>query len=331
MDDEFIETTRLTGDSGTETATLTCEVPAGVSGRLDQWLATQVPNLSRARIQALIREGLITTSRGGLVKASARPVAGEIIRIHLPAPTSTVPRAENIPLTIIHEDDDLLVLDKPAGLVVHPAPGHASGTLVNALLHHCHTLEGVGDIERPGIVHRLDKETSGLMVVAKNESTMRALVRLFRTGDILKEYLALVHGAPPQESGTIITLIGRHPVDRKRMAVLQQGGRNAVTHYTVERRLPHELTLVRCRIETGRTHQIRVHMRSLGCPLVGDSLYGRPGQDRRLPLPPARQMLHATKLAFSHPTTGAPLSFVSVLPEEFDNTIAALSASAHKR
>ncbi len=298
-------------------------VPEGAQGRLDVWLAAQSSGLSRARIQALIRAGRVTCG-GSAVQANARPKGGQVVEIVVPAPVSAVPEPEAIPLAVLHEDGDLLVLDKPAGLVVHPAPGHASGTLVNALLHHCRDLGGVGGVQRPGIVHRLDKDTSGLMVVAKNDAAMAGLVRLFQTASIAKEYLALVHGAPPRASGTVSTQIGRHPAQRQRMAVVARGGRAAVTHYVLERRLG-ALALVRCRIETGRTHQIRVHMQALGCPVVGDAVYGRPAADRRLAPAPARQMLHAARLAFVHPVSGVALCFEAPLPADF---AASLSAAA---
>lgn len=294
---------------------LTLSVPEGAFGRLDAWLAAQVLDLSRARIQTLIKEGRVTC--GGVpVKADAKPKSGQVIELVVPAPVSAIPEPEDIPLDILYEDGDCLVLNKPAGLVVHPAPGHASGTLVNALLHHCRDLGGIGGVERPGIVHRLDKDTSGLMVVAKNDVAMAGFVRLFRTGGIGKEYLTLVHGVPPKPAGTVRSLIGRHPEHRKKMAVVARNGKEAVTHYTVERRLG-DITLVRCRIETGRTHQIRVHMQSLGCPVVGDTLYGKSASDKRLPHLPARQLLHAERLTFAHPVSGAPMDFVAPLPEDF--------------
>lgn len=298
---------------------LTLVVPEGAEGRLDAWLAANAEGLSRARIQALIKEGRVTCE-GAVVKANAAPKPGHVIEIRVPAPVSAVPEPEEIPLDVLYEDGDCLLLNKPAGLVVHPAPGHASGTLVNALLHHCRDLGGVGGVERPGIVHRLDKDTSGLMIVAKNDAALSGFVRLFQTGGITKEYLTLVHGAPAKPSGTVRTLVGRHPVDRKRMAVVARNGRQAVTHYSVERRLG-AITLVRCRIETGRTHQIRVHMQSLGCPVVGDALYGRPAADRRLTPAPQRQMLHAARLAFAHPVTGESLAFESRPPEDFLHVI----------
>jgi 23S rRNA pseudouridine1911/1915/1917 synthase len=301
---------------------LSFTVPPGTSGRLDAWLAAQAPALSRSRLQALMKEGRVTCG-GAAVKANAKPEAGRTVEICVPAPAPAVPLPENIPLDIAYEDGDLLVLNKPAGWVVHPAPGHATGTLVNALLHHCSDLGGIGGVERPGIVHRLDKDTSGLMVVAKNDAAMAGLVRLFQTRGITKTYLALVHGVPPKPEGTVSGLIGRHPVERKRMAAVSRNGKPAVTHYAVEQRLD-GVTLVRCRIETGRTHQIRVHMQALGCPLAGDALYGRPAADKRLPLVPPRQMLHAARLAFAHPATGAALAFAAPLPEDFAAVIAAL-------
>lgn len=294
---------------------LSVPVPADATGRTDVWLTAQLPEFSRARLQALIREGRVTC-RGVAVKANASPQPGSVIEICLPAPVAAEPAPEAIPLDTVYEDRDCLVINKPAGLVVHPAPGHAAGTLVNALLHHCRDLVGVGGVQRPGIVHRLDKDTSGLMVVAKHDAAMAGLVRLFQTGEIRKEYLTLIHGTPPQVSGTLRTRIGRHPVHRKKMAVVETGGKEAVTHYTVEKRLG-GLSLVRCRIETGRTHQIRVHMLSLGCPVAGDALYGKSAEDKRLPHVPPRQLLHAARLAFAHPLTGVELDFAAPLPADF--------------
>lgn len=302
-------------DEGSSESLLVLTVPDGADGRLDAWLASQAADLSRARIQSLIKEGRVTCG-GAPVRANAKPRSGSAIEIRVPAPAPAAPLPEEIPLDVVYEDADCLVLNKPAGLVVHPAPGHATGTLVNALLHHCRNLGGVGGVERPGIVHRLDKDTSGLMVVAKNDAAMAGFVRLFQTHGIAKEYLTLVHGMPPQLSGKVSSLIGRHPVDRKRMAVVTRNGKQAVTHYSVEKRLG-EIALVRCRIETGRTHQIRVHMQSLGCPVVGDALYGRSAADKRLTPVPPRQMLHAQRLTFAHPVTGAAMSFEAPLPSDF--------------
>lgn len=256
------------------------------------------------------------------VKANASIKAGQVFEIDVPPPQPAIPQPQAIPLDILYEDRDLLLLNKSAGMVVHPAPGHADGTLVNALLHHCRDLGGIGGVERPGIVHRLDKETSGLLVVAKNDTAMAGMVRLFQRGEIIKEYDALVHGAPPHDSGTVSGLIGRHPVHRKRMAVVRTNGRRAVTHYTLKQRLGQDISWVCCRIETGRTHRIRVHMQALGCPLVGDALYGRSAADRRLPQPPQRQMLHAAHLAFAHPISGVALDFHAPPPDDFMRVLA---------
>ena len=298
-------------------------IPLGAEGRLDAWLTTEVPELSRARIQALMKEGHITCD-GVSVKPNDRPRAGKIIHIRLPIPISAIPQPEAIPLSVIYEDTDILVINKQAGLVVHPAPGHLTGTLVNALLHHCKDLAGIGGVERPGIVHRLDKDTSGLMVVAKNDAAMAGFVRLFQTGGIIKSYLALVHGRPLKEKGVVQNLIGRHPVDRKKMSTVTLNGKLATTHYCVERKFKNA-SLLRCRIETGRTHQIRVHLHSLGCPVMGYALYGRPSADKQIPIIPQRQMLHAAQLSFSHPTTGVALVFESTLPEDFSAILGVLA------
>jgi len=291
-------------------------VPAeGVRDRLDLWLARECRELSRARIQRLIKEGAVTIAERP-VKATAAPAAGEIVRVLIPALLSAVPKPEDIPLDVLYEDSDCIVVNKPAGLVVHPAPGHAAGTLVNALLFHCRDLRGVGGIERPGIVHRLDKDTSGVMVAAKNDAAMAGFVRLFQSGGMRKEYLAIVHGRPAQAAGTLSGLIGRDPANRKRMALVEFNGKDALTHYRVEK-LMAETTLIHCRIETGRTHQIRVHMKSIGCPIIGDPLYGRHSDDKKLPQLPLRQMLHARRLSFLHPVSGAPLALEAPLPEDF--------------
>ena len=308
-DDEIIDAAESTYTS------LSMIVPEGASARMDVWLAAQTPRLSRARIQALIKEGCVTCE-GVPVKINSKTRAGQCLKLLIPVPIIALPQPEDIPLQILYEDRDLLVLNKPAGLVVHPAPGHATGTLVNALLHHCHDLGGVGGVARPGIVHRLDKDTSGLMMVAKNDMAMAGCVRLFQTGGVVKEYLALVHGAPLDAKGTITSLIGRHPKHRQKMAVVKRNGKSAITHYAVEQRIG-ELTLMSCRIETGRTHQIRVHMQSLGCPVAGDAFYGRAVADKRLRPVPVRQLLHAARLIFAHPLTGVRMDFVAPLPDDF--------------
>ena len=298
-------------------------VSDGDGARLDAWLAARcAPELSRSRIQSLIRDGFVTVD-GEPASAKARPKAGQRISLEIPPPLPAEPVPENIPLDVVYEDGDVIVVNKPAGLVVHPAPGHPSGTLVNALLFHCADLRGIGGTARPGIVHRLDKDTSGLLVVAKHEEAMRGLVAQFQSGRTEKIYFALVHGHPPAEGGTIRTTIGRHPVDRKRMAADPPRGKAAVTHYRVAERLG-GTTLLRVRLETGRTHQIRVHMAHIGLPIVGDPLYGSRQLDRLIPDCPRRQMLHAAEFSFDHPRDGRRMSFSAPMPADM---IAALAAA----
>ncbi len=299
-------------------------VPAESAGcRLDAWLAQTLVGLSRSRIQGLIADGHATVD-GHATKASASLVAGQTVCLTIPPSTPAIPRPEAIALDIVFEDDAILVLDKSAGLVVHPAPGHADGTLVNALLHHCDDLGGIGGVERPGIVHRLDKETTGLMVVAKTDAAMAGLVAQFKSGGVRKVYLAFVHGVPKKPSGIIDTLIGRHPRDRKRMAVVIRNGKQAITRYTVVRPCG-DVSLIEACIETGRTHQIRVHLAHLGHPIVGDPLYGSRSRDQAIADCPARQMLHATRLAFTHPVSGEPLDFSRPPPPDMLALIARYS------
>lgn len=283
--------------------------------RLDLWLARQMPALSRSRVQALLRTKNISAE--GVELHAKDHTAGPLdIRVVLPPPAPTRPQPENIPLDILYEDKDCFVINKPAGLVVHPGPGHPNGTLVNALLFHCHDLMGVGGFERPGIVHRLDKDTSGLMVAAKTDAAMHGFARLFANGGIRKEYVCLVHGRPPKAEGTIQTLIGRHPVLRQRWAVVERNGKLAITHWQLERELG-PIALLRVKIDTGRTHQIRIHCAALGCPIVGDPFYGRSSADAKLSPVPLRQMLHSTRIVFRHPVTGAPMEFNAPPPEDF--------------
>jgi len=287
--------------------------------RLDAWLSTVEPTLSRARLQDLIRSGFVKVD-GNPVKPSQKPAAGQIVTVEIPPPEDTDIKAESIPLDILFEDADLIVVNKPAGLVVHPAAGHASGTLVNALLAHCPDLAGIGGEKRPGIVHRLDRDTTGALVAAKNETTMRALVNQFKHREVNKEYLALVWGSLTPPAGRTETLIGRSTHDRKKMSAKPAVGRTAVTHYETIESFP-GVSLVRIHIETGRTHQIRVHMAFLGHPVVGDQDYGRPRHEV-LPGPlPRRQMLHARSLSFTHPRTGKPLTFEAPLPADFQTLI----------
>jgi 23S rRNA pseudouridine1911/1915/1917 synthase len=303
------------------------EAPASDAGqRLDFWLSRQRPEHSRARWQALIKEGRVTV-QGAAVKPNHTLRAGDRVAWTVPPPVSTELRAEDIPLRMLFEDGDLLVLNKPAGLVVHPAAGHESGTLVNALLHHCPDLGGIGGERRPGIVHRLDRGTTGVMVVAKNEPTLAGLARQFKAHEVTKEYLALVWGRPRPPHGTINIPIGRHPQHRKKMSALPRSspgraGRPAVTHYAVVEEIG-DACLCRIGIETGRTHQIRVHLSHLGHPVVGDRQYGR-GRKADAALPATRQMLHAYRLAFQHPRTRQPLEFIAPMPADMQAAIKAL-------
>lgn len=275
-------------------------------GRLDVFLAGMVSEISRSHWKTLIQDGWVTVN-GVASKPNHTLKAGDEIGWSIPSEAPVEPQPENIPLDILFEDDAFLVLNKPPGLVVHPAAGNQTGTLVNALLFHDPELRA---LDRAGIVHRLDKDTSGVMVVARTEAAMIELQRQFKARETQKEYLALVWGHPPA-SGRIETLIGRHPVHRQKMAVLQEGGRRAVSHFKTLEQFA-DVTLVQVEIETGRTHQIRVHMAHLGHSIVGDGVYGRAGK-KNLPLSPARQMLHATRLEFIHPSTGNRLSFNAVM------------------
>jgi 23S rRNA pseudouridine1911/1915/1917 synthase len=283
--------------------------------RLDQWLVTERPHLSRSRWQDLVREGFVMVN-GEQVKPGARLRAGDTVTYREPAPVQTESAApEEIPLQILHEDADLIVIDKPAGMVVHPAAGNWHGTLVNALLHHCGELSVIGGEHRPGIVHRLDRETSGCLVVAKNDAAHQSLAKQFAGRSVRKIYLALAAGKFRQQSGTIEAAIGRHPVERKKMAVITKEGRAraARTSWRVRQEIavPGGIgTVVECTLHTGRTHQIRVHLKHLGHPLLGDAVYGR-----RAGFP--RQMLHAWQLGFTHPRTGKEMTFRAPIPEDF--------------
>ena len=286
----------------------------GVGERLDRFLQAKQPELSRARIQDLIREGHASVNEKPS-KPSAILREGDSVLIEIPEPKPVEVIAQDIPIRVLHEDASVLVLHKPPGLVVHPAEGNPDGTLVNALLHHCGDLSGIGGELRPGIVHRLDKETSGCMVVAKNDFAHQRLSEQFSDRRTKKTYLAVVAGIPVEAGGRIQNRIGRHPVDRKRMAVLYDGaGKEAVT---VWKKLSehHGCALIECQLLTGRTHQIRVHMKEcVRFPILGDALYGHPS---RQPAPSSRMMLHAWKLAFEHPVTQQPMAFEAPVPPEF--------------
>ncbi|TAJ68898.1 MAG: RluA family pseudouridine synthase [Phenylobacterium sp.] len=294
-------------------------------GRVDKALAAALPEFSRARLQALIAEGRVSRDGTAVADGSARAVAGDY-RVEIPPPVAAEPQPEDIPLVVLFEDAHLIVIDKPPGVAMHPAPGSESGTLVNALLHHCgDSLSGIGGVARPGIVHRIDKDTSGVVVVAKTDAAHQGLSALFAAHDIDRVYVALTRGAPSPIRGTIEGAIARSTSDRKKMALVKTGGRHAVTHYTVVRTFgPVERPLaarVACRLETGRTHQIRVHLASKGSPCLGDPTYGsgspaQPVKDAIAAAGLKRQALHAAVLGFVHPITGETMRFESPLPED---------------
>ncbi len=303
--------------------------------RLDRWLAEALPSQSRSRLQALIAEGRVTVDGRTVSEPSRKVKDGEHITLAVPEATPARPQAEAIPLVVVYEDADLIVVDKPAGMVVHPAPGSSSATLVNALLHHCGaSLSGIGGEKRPGIVHRLDKDTSGLIVAAKTDAAHRALAAQFAGHTITRAYKALCWGVPSPAQGSVGGRIGRSPRDRKKMAVLTRGGREALTNYRVEQVFGRTAALLECRLATGRTHQIRVHLASIGHPLVGDPTYGRPPRATRGELGAGteralrafhRQALHAWQLGFTHPSTGERLLFGSDIPNDFKTLLNSLS------
>ena len=312
--------------------------PAEAGERLDRFLAGRLPDLSRSRLKALTEAGHVRVGGRTIVEAKYRVKSGEAVELSLPEPEPAAPAPESIPLAVVHEDASLIVIDKPAGLVVHPGAGNQEGTLVNALLAHCgESLSGIGGVKRPGIVHRLDKDTSGLLVVAKTDRAHRALAAQFaahgRDGDLERRYRAFVWGAP-RRRGTVEAAIGRSPQNPLKMAV--RAGRSAVTRYEVLETYGADApaSLVECRLETGRTHQIRVHMAHIGHPLLGDPLYGAGFASKAACLSQAardalarlgRQALHAAVLGFRHPETGARLRFESALPHDMASLREALS------
>ena len=306
--------------------------PDAPGERLDRFLAERIGTLSRSRVKAMITGGLLRCDGAVLREPAAAVRGGALYALAVPPPVAAEPQPEAIPLAVLHEDRDLIVLDKPAGLVVHPAPGNETGTLVNALLAHCGaSLTGIGGERRPGIVHRLDRDTSGVMVAAKNEETLAALGAIFAARTLERSYLALAWGLVEPAAGAWDGPIGRDPRERKRMAVVARGGKDAGTDY---RRLAvgeGALSLLRCRLRTGRTHQIRVHAAHAGHPLVGDPVYLRRSPAAARSLPPAlrdtlldfpRQALHAATLGFAHPRTGAPLRFSAPPPPDLAGLIA---------
>ena len=289
--------------------------------RLDRALAALFPEHSRSYLARLIELGNVHVDGQAASKSSQRVEAGQLIAVTFPPPAPSTLESQDLPLRILFEDDDVAVLDKPAGLVVHPSAGHADETLVNALLFHVRNLSGVGGEIRPGIVHRLDKDTSGVMVIAKHDTAHRALTSVWGTTAVRKEYLAIVYGAPAATSGTIDAPIGRDPRDRKKMAVVN-GGRAAATEYVVAEQFRYT-SLLRCTLRTGRTHQIRVHLKHLGHPIVGDPAYSGPQwrgiPDRKIQRAVAsieRQALHAWRITFPHPSSGATVTYEAELPED---------------
>jgi len=302
--------------------------PVHAGWRLDRALADAVPTLSRERLKGLIRSGAVA-AEGGAVRDPALKVRGdESLRIAVPEPEPAHNEAQDIPLRVIFEDDHLLVVDKPAGLVVHPAAGNLDGTLVNALLHHCGgSLSGIGGVARPGIVHRIDKDTSGLLVIAKTDVAHEGLARQFAAHSIDRRYLAIVSGVPKAKEGTIDAPLARSSANRKKIAIVREGrGKRAVTHWTRVSVL-REAALAECRLETGRTHQVRVHMASIGHPLLGDPVYGGSGKTHRKLLSELtfnRQALHAAELGFTHPVTKHKLSFASAMPSDMQELFNAL-------
>jgi 23S rRNA pseudouridine1911/1915/1917 synthase len=323
------------GRSGGERVELRADA-AAAGERLDRWLATSLQAVSRSRIKALVEAGHVRLAGATITDPSWRVKPGQVFELTLPEPEAPAPLGEAVPLAILHEDAELVVLDKPAGMAVHPAPGSQSGTLVNALIAHCgESLSGIGGVKRPGIVHRLDKDTTGIMVVAKTDAAHQHLSRQFAERTVERSYLALVWGVPEPLEGSIVGAIGRDPRDRKRMALVEGRGKPAETRYAVRKAFGLAAALLSCRLKTGRTHQIRVHLASTGHPLIGDATYGRMTQARLGRLPPEmreavrsfpRQALHAAVLGFEHPRTGEPLRFESAPPEDFQKLLTILES-----
>jgi 23S rRNA pseudouridine1911/1915/1917 synthase len=302
--------------------------PAHAGWRLDRALADAVPTLSRERLKNLIRSGAVASGVAALRDPATKVRGNEQLQVAVPEPEPAHNEAQEIPLRVVFEDEHLLVVDKPAGLVVHPAAGNRDGTLVNALLHHCGgSLSGIGGVARPGIVHRIDKDTSGLLVVAKTDVAHEGLAKQFAAHSIERRYLATVSGVPKAAEGTVDAPLGRSAANRKKIAIVADGrGKRAVTHWRRVARL-RDAALVECRLETGRTHQVRVHMASIGHPLLGDPVYGRSGKTHGKLLKKLgfhRQALHAAELGFIHPVTKHRLSFASAMPSDMQELFKAL-------
>jgi 23S rRNA pseudouridine1911/1915/1917 synthase len=290
--------------------------------RLDRWLSEHLPDVSRSYLQKLIEQGNITLNGQVCSDKKIKVNLGDRIHLTIPPSEPLAVEAQDIHLDILYEDDSLIIINKPAGLVVHPAPGHHSGTLVNALLFHCSDLAGIGGIQRPGIVHRLDKDTTGVLVVAKTDFAHQHLQAQLKAKTARREYIAIVHGVPKTEIDIINLPIGRHPVDRKKMAIVpvEKGGREAVTHWKILERIGN-YTLMEFRLETGRTHQIRVHTSHLGYPILGDPIYS---SDRSIGINLLGQMLHAHRLILEHPVTGENIEAIAPLPPIFNKVLTAL-------
>jgi 23S rRNA pseudouridine1911/1915/1917 synthase len=329
---ESAQTESGPSEPGTEIVILAGPESSGL--RVDKFLAEAIGTMSRSRVKSLIDEGRVRRGAHIMREPAEAVRTGAVYRLDPPVPVAAQPLPQAIDFDILYEDADLIVLDKPAGLVVHPAPGNQDGTLVNALLAHCgDTLPGIGGERRPGIVHRLDKDTSGVMVVAKTEQALATLSAAFAARDLDRAYLALCWGLPQPSADDIEGAIGRDPKDRKRMAMVRSGGKAALTHYKTLRTWHASVALLECRLSTGRTHQIRVHLASRSHPIVGDPVYLRriPGAAKLMPEPARsalldfpRQALHATRLGFSHPRTGVELSFETPPPADMQRLIAGL-------
>lgn len=290
--------------------------------RLDSFLAVELAgeSLSRSRIKELLASGHIRVN-GNSANPSYRLRSNDQLEVAIPPLTAVDLTPEKVGFTILHEDDDLIVISKPPGLVVHPSCGHQNGTLVHGLLFHCDNLSGISGVERPGIVHRLDMDTSGVMIVAKNDKTHQSLVEQFKGREVEKIYRAIIDGVPPKMTGRITLPIGRHRTNRLKMAVREQQGKSAITNYHVLEILPHHMSYIEVRLETGRTHQIRVHMASLGCPIVGDVLYGKKKRKLEEAMVVSRQCLHSYSLGFTHPASGERLTFTAPLWPDFAATL----------
>lgn len=292
--------------------------------RIDKCLSALIDSLSRSYIQKLFKDGKITVNEQVILKSSFRVKADDKVKLILPPAIVPDILPENIPLSVLFEDQDVIVINKPKGMVVHPAPGHYTGTLVNALLYHCHgDLSGINGILRPGIVHRIDRDTTGSIIACKNDEAHRRIADQLKEHSIVRRYHAIVCGNLKEDTGTIHTQIGRHPNDRKKMAVLSAGGKEAITHYKVLKRFG-KYTYIECRLETGRTHQIRVHMAHLGHPLLGDTVYG----SKDCPFSLEGQTLHAKILGFIHPKTGEYIETDAPLPEYFETLLSVLQKKA---